>query len=138
MRTVLCTCVGVALLSGPALGFGSLRIPGGAPTLIRLEGTLTSEAPSKGWWLSIGNQGEIRYFTHYTMKVVNKQFLSFTVIDQLTPNSPNMFIGPQSRHYWNEIADPKLLGQQVVLEAYVADSRGQLWVTKFEPLPKSD
>lgn len=137
MRIALCVCVGLASSNGPALGFSGLRIPGGAPTLIRLEGTLASEAPSKGWWLSIGNQGEVRYITHYTMKVVNKQFLSFTVIDQLTPNSPNMFLGPQSRHYWKELADTKLLGQRIVLEAYVADSRGQLWVTKFEPLPDS-
>lgn len=135
MRIAMCVCVSLTCLIGPARGFGGLPIPGGAPPLIRIEGTLASEAPGKGWWLSIGNQGEVRYITHYTMKVLNKQYLSMTIVDQLTPNSPNMFLGPLSRDYWKAIADPALLGQRVVLEAYVADSRGQLWVTEFEPLP---
>jgi hypothetical protein len=137
MRVAVCAGLGLAWPAGPAPGFSGLRIPGGAPTLVRIEGTLARESPDKGWWLSIGNAGEVRYITHYTMKVLNKSFLSMTVVDQLTPNNPNMFLGPQSRHYWHAIADPALLGRRMVLEAYVADSRGQLWVTKFEPLPAS-
>lgn len=133
---VLCLCL--ASWRGATHGFSGIRIPGGdRPTLIRIEGRLRAEQPEKGLALSIGMPGVegIRWIAVDDLKVISKPITSMDLVDQLTPNWPNLFLGGQSRQYWAQISDPQLVGRKIRLEGYVADPQGQFWVTKFEVLP---
>ena len=125
----------VFVLPRTVLAFSTTRGPSGtAPTLIHIEGTVSREVPSGERFLSVGAEDETRYLAVRKLRALNTSTTSIALYDLLKTNWPNIHVGPASRRYAHELADPKLLGQSIILEGYVVNARGELFMTKLEPV----
>ena len=132
-RVAIALCVFV--LPRAVFAFSTTRVPSGtAPTLIHIEGTLSREVPRGERFLSVGAENETRYLAVRKLHALNTSMTSIALYDLLKTKWPNIHVGPASRRYAHELADPKLLGQSIILEGYVVNARGELLMTKLEPV----